>query len=835
MLNHFAKMKKTLLLLLLMTTATELMAIPAYPAKKKLRKSDGSQIEVTLRGDEHFSFWSGNDGNQYVRQSGKYVSITSEEIDRQWTARKQQYEQQQQSSRRKSPARRGATGFKGNKRGLVVLMYFDDQAFSVSDPAAFFKNQFNKIGYNGNGQTGSVRDYFLEQSYGQLDIEFDVAGPYKADYAMSRYGAPSGGGNDSSPWDLIVEACKKADKDVDYRNYDWNDDGTVDQVFVVYAGYGQNYGASEYTIWPHEFNLTSVGKALTLDTKKVSTYACSCELYGRESEEKVIDGIGPACHEFSHCLGLPDMYDTSSAGSGQAMLNWDVMASGSYNNYGRTPAGFTAYERMFSGWLTPVELNTITEVSGMKPLAKNAEAYILYNDNNRNEFYMLENRQQVGFDASLNGHGLLVTHIDYDADKWSSNDVNSNAAHPRCAVVPADGALVYNSPSLAADPFPGALGKTELTNYTTPAMKLFNENTDGTFFLSKPLDHITEDGEQISFTACRPEMGIPNVTESKSAGERAWTLTWDAVQGAVGYELELTEQPAAKHNPEECLLIEEDFSGFYSKSNGLSDVSGKISNYMKSGTGWAGNKLFTSPKLLRIGTNTASGYINSPSMDMPESGEVTVVIGAELFDQNTPVEGSIKIITDEGSTSQQFTISKDGKLLFTFQMRATKFRIGVNPVGRMYLNYMAIYEGTYTEEELGLTEAKQRETASDSGTGRQIFRLPLRKAKEPVTYTTSEPTYTFHGLTPGSTYFCKIRAIGEYSNSLWSEETEFKIEGVDYIVGDVNEDGEINISDVVAVINVMAGSTSYPHADVNADNAVDISDVVNVIGLMAGQ
>ena len=153
----------------------------------------------------------------------------------------------------------------------------------------------------------------------------------------------------------------------------------------------------------------------------------------------------------------------------------------------------------------------------------------------------------------------------------------------------------------------------------------------------------------------------------------------------------------------------------------------------------------------------------------------------------------------------------------------------------MYLNYMAIYEGTYTEEELGLAEAKQRDTASDSDTGRLLFRLPLRKAKEPVTYTTTEPTYTFHGLTPGSTYFCKIRAIGEYSNSLWSEETEFKIEGVDYIVGDVNEDGEINISDVVAVINVMAGSASYPHADVNADNTVDISDVVNVIGLMAGQ
>ena len=172
-------MRKIAIIAFLLSIAADIMAIPAYPAKKKLRKADGSKIEVTLRGDEHFSFWSGSDGSHYVRQSGRYVSISSEEIDQEWTARKQQYEQKQQSSRRKSPARRGVTGFEGNKRGLVILMYFDDQAFSVSDPGTLFKNQFNKIGYNGNGQTGSVRDYFLEQSYGQLDIEFDVAGPYK--------------------------------------------------------------------------------------------------------------------------------------------------------------------------------------------------------------------------------------------------------------------------------------------------------------------------------------------------------------------------------------------------------------------------------------------------------------------------------------------------------------------------------------------------------------------------------------------------------------------------------------------------------------------------------
>ena len=815
-------MRKNILLAILLAFAGDCMAVPAYPAKSKMRKKDGTTVELTLRGDEHFAFYSSNDGQYYVKRDKKFFDITAEQITEQWTARKQTHEQQEKSSRRKIKRLPEVREYKGKKKGVVILIEFDEQKFSVSNPAALYKQVFNQKGYKGNEMTGSVRDYFLEQSYGQLDIEFDVAGPFKAEKSMSYYGAPNGGNNDTRPWEIVIEGCKAADKELNFADYDWDGDGEVDQVFVIYAGYGQNYGASEYTIWPHEYFLGARALQFKLDGTLINTYACSCELYGNEGTQ--LDGIGAACHEFSHCLGLPDMYNTS-AGTANGMMDWDVMCQGSYNNYGRTPAGFTAYERMYSGWLTPVELKERTAVTGMKPLATTPEAYILYNDNHPDEFYMLENRQPVGFDAGLSGHGLIITHIDYDHDIWASNDVNSNSAHQRCAVVPADNQSQLTEASLAADPFPGTKGVTQFSRFTTPAMTLFNEDADGNKYLKKPIDSITEDGQLISFVACRPELGKPAFTDSKTAGDYSWTVKWDAVADAVGYELELTEQPVARHDLETCRMLEEDFSGFYSKSNGLSDVSSKIATYITNSKGWAGSKLFTSPNLLRIGTSTATGYINSPTFDLPTSGEITVVIGVEPFDANTKAEGSVRFITNSGTTAEAFSFEKAGKQVFHFNSRDTRFRVGVSPVARIYLNYLAIYEGTFTEEELGIETSEPTEAKS---------RIGRRKAMETLTYSTSDPQYTFNGLTPGSTYFCRVRTVGEVNKSEWCEEISFVPEG-ELVKGDVNCDGKVDISDIVAIINCIAGTASYSRADVNDDKNVDISDIVAVINIIAKQ
>ena len=309
----------------------------------------------------------------------------------------------------------------GNHRGLVLLVQFQDVKFVTNNPNTTFTNFFNQVGYSHAGMKGSVRDYFKEQSYDQLTIDFDVYGPYTPSKKMAYYGEPEKDNsgkiinNDLRPAEMVGEAIDAAEAaGVDFSKYDWDKDGNVDQVFVIYAGYAQSQGADDNTIWPHEWYLSADNeKARRYDNVKIDQYACSSELRGDGIDNPgVLDGIGTACHEFSHCMGLPDMYDTSVEGDNYGTSRWDVMCSGSYNEDACVPAGYTSYERWFSRWLTPVELNAPVTVTNMKPLAQQGEAYVIYNDAKEKdingEYYLLENRQPVGFDQGLYGHGLLV-------------------------------------------------------------------------------------------------------------------------------------------------------------------------------------------------------------------------------------------------------------------------------------------------------------------------------------------------------------------------------------------------------------------------------------------
>ena len=289
---------------------------------------------------------------------------------------------------------------------------------------------------------------------------------------MSYYGGNDTNGNDINPRALIEEGLMAADAEVNYKDYDWDGDGEVEQVFVLYAGYGPNFGGNEDNIWPHESRLYRE-TPLKLDGVKLDTYACSCEMYG--SAGNIIDGIGAACHEFSHCLGYPDFYDTSK-GDNYGMGDWDIMAGGNYNNMSRTPISYSSYERWMAGWLTPVEINSETQIEDMKPITEVPEAYILYNDKNRNEYYMLENRQLQGFDAANSGHGLLVLHVDYDEGAWMGNTPNASTPE-RMTFIPADGRRDWRTED--GDLFPGTSGNTALTDVTTPAAVLNTKNTDG--------------------------------------------------------------------------------------------------------------------------------------------------------------------------------------------------------------------------------------------------------------------------------------------------------------------------------------------------------------------
>lgn len=438
------------------------------------------------------------------------------------------------------------TRYVGRKKGLVILVNFANLAMASQTAHEDFDRMFNEEGYHDNGCVGSVHDYFYDQSYGTFNLTFDVVGPVTVSRNFGYYGSDfSETSHDASVREMVVEACQLADPYVDFRDYDWDDDGTVDQVFLVYAGYGQATGGPSNTIWPHE---SHISETLVLDGVNISQYACSNELYGYSEGNQMPMGIGCACHEFSHCLGLPDLYDRDYSGA-FGMSYWDVMNSGSYNGphgIGEVPCGYSAYERWFAGWLTFREISTSQKLPSILSIEESPVAYKIVNDGNANEFYTLENRQPDKWFQYTNEyeglHGLLVTHIDYDLKSWMANNVNPNKKHQRMSPVVADNSYGKTYEEFAGDLFPGIRNVTELTNTSHADFggTMFNRNTDGTFFMNKSLLNIQEKDGIISLDVVfNHELPAPVAGKPEDIAPNHFTAVWNDVEEAESYTLEL--------------------------------------------------------------------------------------------------------------------------------------------------------------------------------------------------------------------------------------------------------------------------------------------------------
>lgn len=494
-------MKKFLLIIVIIAYSISSYAIPAGNVIITHTQKDGTVLTLRLIGDEHMHYYQNVATGQAMRKGadGDFVVISSTDLSSKMeraAIRRTSINQQriarlprmQQTSNHLNGPNRTIGQFNsmtGVKKGLVILVNFSDVTFKIgatstkkgsttiwdyTNTQIAFHNQFNQQGYTQNGHIGSVKDYFSAQSYGTFTVDFDVVGPITVSNTMAHYGAPLGDNDDSYPATMVIEACKAADAaGIDFSQYDWNGDGNVDQVFVIYAGYNEAQGGSENAIWPHEWNLNSARYfgdgtgPFKLDGKTINTYACTSELAGYSGT--TMDGIGTACHEFSHCLGYPDLYDTDYAdnGSGFGMSYYDLMAAGSYNgpnNRGEVPCGYSAYERWMAGWITPTELNadaaTIAgmvtidcETNGGTITSANAtlasspsRAYIIKNGSD-NDYYLLENRPNTGyfkyFGRNTSGSGLFITHVNYNATAWQNNTVNAYSSNQRFIFIPADG------------------------------------------------------------------------------------------------------------------------------------------------------------------------------------------------------------------------------------------------------------------------------------------------------------------------------------------------------------------------------------------------------------
>lgn len=312
-------------------------------------------------------------------------------------------------------------------RQPVVLIAFADCDFSMASPVAYYDRILNRQGYNEGAGPGCMADYFRDQSGGLFNMRFDVFGPIRIDESVK-----TGTSGDTYGSGVVAKALKLLvdDTTADFAPYDWDGDGRVDQVICILAGYSGS--VVDGYVWP---NTGSTGVTIS-DRLRFSTYSLSCELW----VDGTPCGIGTICHEFSHCLGLPDLYPLYAGASAPFSVvdEWDLMDGGNFTGRGWCPPNYSALERMLLGWETPLELTAPTAVTDMRPVGEGGESFLIRNTANADEFYLLENRQRTGWDYGLPGEGLLIAHVDYDRELWSMNMVNSRTDHLRYDLVHAD-------------------------------------------------------------------------------------------------------------------------------------------------------------------------------------------------------------------------------------------------------------------------------------------------------------------------------------------------------------------------------------------------------------
>jgi M6 family metalloprotease-like protein len=518
----------------LLFASINLHAIPASPYPIKITQPDGTEITIRLHGDEYFKYKTTLDGYAliddangfltYAQQdaSGNLITTnlkandiadrTTSEIEflKQLTPNisfaKQNTIQRAQraavTTTRSSVKSTYPLG--GTPKSLVILVNFSDKSFVTSSPSTAFTNLLNLSGYSANGGTGSAKDYFKASSMGNFSPEFDVVGPYTLPNAMAYYGGNDSSGDDKNPRQMVIDACKLASAaGVDFSQYDTDGDGFVDNIFIYYAGNNEAEGAPANTVWPHRWTLADY--STKFNGKIVFDYACTSELRGSSGSNMC--GVGTFCHEFGHVLGLDDMYNTDGDYSYNTLSYWDIMDSGPYLNSGRTPPAYSAYERFYLNWLTPVELKTAQIVS-LDTLTTSNKAYLISQNGNHNlsgtnpssvEFFLLENRQNKGWDTYLpasysnttgvfsgKAHGMLITHIYYNASAWANNTPNNTASAMGVDIFEADG--IASDATLSGDPFPGT---SKVTSYS-PTLR---GGTD----IKKQLTYITETRGIINF------------------------------------------------------------------------------------------------------------------------------------------------------------------------------------------------------------------------------------------------------------------------------------------------------------------------------------------------
>lgn len=583
-------MKYTLLSLLLLLESQFLWAGKALTIPVTITQPDGTRLTVIQYGDEHFH-WSETIDGVLLYQEGTayYIAALSEDsglgstgilahetdsrtsLERAFISRQDKQQMLATAAattahnlRRREPVRVNSTFFPhiGAPHVLVVLAEFQDIEFSVSDPKATFEQYLNSeedvqrnLGNAESNNSGSVKQYFRDMSFGQFEPQFDIVGPVKLPQNLAIYGAGR-----SDRMDLLMpDVCNAIKDSINFSVYDINNDNYVDLIYVIYAGYPANIsGNSTDCIWPKSGFVD-----VALDNgMHAYRYGVNAELNAypgafSSPPYQRVNGIGMFCHEFSHCMGLPDFYPTvvSAQVDNQALEYWSLMDGGENLRNGWAPCAYTAYEREAMGWMTIEELNNDTTITLLPIDQPGGKAFRIRNNNdvNNSEYFIIENIQQHGWNYRNYGHGLLVFHVQYDQSAFSiypfgDNSVNNIVGKPRMTVIPADGILgsSYNKGKTTSwgtgtggvvtsndynmqhggDPFPGSSAKNSLKKEDGLVNYEVYTNTK----LNWALTDITEQNGAISFRFVR-DNSTTSIVTVEDVNNNEHTHVWYTIHG----------------------------------------------------------------------------------------------------------------------------------------------------------------------------------------------------------------------------------------------------------------------------------------------------------------
>ena len=780
-------MRRYTLLLVMLLVAVVAYAVPAHRMQKKVKQSDGTELTVVLAGDEALHFYTTLDGKPLVKEvngdysyamfssEGKFVSTQClahdknvrtvvenafiESIDYEMMSASLSKAVNARSAKFKAAAQKAGSQIapEGDVNVAVVLVQFKDTKFTYTKED--FNNILNTKDYVYENpianSIGSARDYFMAQSDGKFRPNFIVTDIVTLDNNMSYYGGNDSSGEDKKPTYAIKEGIKKADAaGFDFSKCDNNGDGEVEFVYCIYAGYSESYGADANTIWPHQWQLSAQAGTITVDGVKCDTYACSGELIYNESYEsrigKTLAGIGVMCHEFSHCLGLHDIYDTTYDSGNWGMDYWDLMDQGSYAAEGYVPVGYSAYQRDFCGWRKLVEINSKGSYS-MEALTRGGVGYKIVNDANNNEYYILENRKQEGWDTYLFGSGMLVIHVDYLKSAWDNNSINVTKNHPRYTLIPADNELLaYDSKntnafvsSIKADVWPGPSGNTELTNASIPAAKVYAGG-----YMNKPITNIKYQNGVISFNFMYGIFaGAPTVQQATDITSTSFVANWSAVENATEYMVELyKEVGAADGAGDKEVILDEDFMNCDVANTELNDDI--IDSYMSS-TGWECMNVYSENGALLIGSSKNPGVLFTPWLEA--SGNVVTTMDALLY--NSGKDTGVVLTIEYYDEDNEMIASEDFSVTGTNQ----KVSSAADVDGEFYV---AIY--THNSTGNNRVNIDNLNVTKETSVKRNLV----------TRVTTSATSYGFNNLDEGAKYLYRVKASDGDASSDFSDYME---------------------------------------------------------------